>query len=229
MTYSTKTPEPFIPMKPRADNVYNHKFYSRYMRSALVLYGGKSARMGVDKGLLELKGKPLFEWVLESVSQVVDEVVLSLSHKEQIEHINFEKFDVKLAFDEKPRLGPIGGLLSGIKEARGEFVAVAPVDVPLIRAELYELLFQKVKGHEGAVPKIRGFWEPLVAVYERNAMISAIENVIAMGTLEIRSTFLHLDMVEVTQQEIEAIDSDLLSFSNINTMGDLEKLKNILK
>jgi len=199
------------------------------MRSAVVLYGGKSARMGVDKGLLEFKGKPLFLWVLESISRIVDEVVISVSHEEQVKGIDFEKLGVAIAIDERPGLGPMGGLLSGMKKAQGEFVAVAPVDAPLIRAELYELLFQRVKGHEGAVPKIRGYWEPLVAVYNRNAMISAIDNVIAEGTLDIRSAFPYLDMVVIKHQEIEAIDPDLLSFNNINTMGDLEKLKYILK
>jgi molybdopterin-guanine dinucleotide biosynthesis protein A len=195
------------------------------MRSAVILYGGKSARMGADKGKLEFRGKPLFQWVLESISQVVDEIVLSVSHEEQIELIDIVTYDVSIALDERPGLGPMGGLLSGIRKARGEYVAVTPVDAPLISPQLYELLFEKVKGNGAAVPKIRGYWEPLVAVYKGNAMISAIGRAIAGDTLDIRSTFPHLDIVEVKQHEIEAIDPDLLSFNNINTMKDLEILE----
>jgi len=195
------------------------------MRSAVVLYGGKSARMGADKGKLELKGRPLFVWVLESISQVVDEVVISVSTRGQAEGIEFRDYDVIISPDERQGLGPIGGILSGLKRCRGEYVAVAPVDAPLIKPQLYEMLFERAEWHDGAVPKIRGYWEPLVAVYNKNAMIIAIGKAVLNDTLDIQSTFPQMDVVEVAQREIEIIDSDLLSFTNINTRKDLENLE----
>lgn len=198
------------------------------MRSGVILCGGKSARMGADKGLLELKGRPLYQWVLESISTVVDEIVISVSRKEQVDILDFGDFDAIVSQDQRPGLGPIGGLLSGLKTCQGEYVAVAPVDAPLINPQLYELLFERIEDHEAAVPKVRGYWEPLVAVYKRSAMISAIEKAVTDGNLDIRSTFPHLDVVEVGQGEIEVFDPDILSFTNINTGEDLEEITLII-
>jgi molybdopterin-guanine dinucleotide biosynthesis protein A len=184
--------------------------------------------MGTDKGMYEFRGRPLFQWVMESISKVVDEIVISVSNKEQVYGMDLHNHEVIIIPDERPGLGPMGGLVSGFKKCSGDYVAVAPVDAPLIQTSLFDLLFERSKGHDAAVPKIRGYWEPLIAVYRRDAMLSAINTALKQGKLDIRSTFPHMDVVEVDQGEIEFFDPTLLSFININTLEDLEKMNSIL-
>ena len=46
--------------------------------AAVILAGGQGRRMGgADKGLVEYRGRPLIEWVLEVLTPQVDELVIS--------------------------------------------------------------------------------------------------------------------------------------------------------
>jgi len=57
--------------------------------STIILAGGKSERLGAEKGLITLKGKPLIQHVLERISGVTDEVIVVVSSETQKE--NFRK------------------------------------------------------------------------------------------------------------------------------------------
>ena len=46
------------------------------MNSCIILCGGMSTRMGQDKGSMLLEGKPMILHVIETVSDMVDEIVV---------------------------------------------------------------------------------------------------------------------------------------------------------
>ena len=60
------------------------------MRTAIVLAGGRSSRIGVDKGLVILNKKPLVAYVIERLEPVVDEVILVVGSQAQV--IAYEGF-----------------------------------------------------------------------------------------------------------------------------------------
>lgn len=200
------------------------------MKSGIVLAGGKSSRFGKDKALIQLQSKPLVEWVMEAIAKVVDEVILSLSSGS--ESYNFMKgfgTKVRIVMDTKPGLGPISGLYSSFREAKGDYVAVAPCDSPFIQPELYTLLFNKAEGHDGAVPFINNFWEPLHAVYRRKQFIVGIENALSAGKTRPVDTYPYLNIIKVNQEEVKNVDAKSLSFININTRDDLLKANKIME
>jgi molybdopterin-guanine dinucleotide biosynthesis protein A len=202
----------------------------RCVKSGVILAGGKSSRFGKDKALIQFQGKPLVEWVMEAIDKVVDEVILSLSSGP--ENSNFVRGlgkNVRIVMDAKPGLGPISGLCSSFKEAKEDYVAVAPCDSPFIKPELYTLLFKKAEGHDGAVPFINNFWEPLHAVYRRKPFIVGLEKALSAGKTRPVDTYPYLNIKKVRQEEVEAVDAEALSFININTMDDLLKAKKIMK
>ena len=53
-------------------------------RSAIVLAGGFSSRLGQDKGVLELANKPLIRHVVDAVSSVVDETIVVANSQERV-------------------------------------------------------------------------------------------------------------------------------------------------
>lgn len=200
------------------------------MKSGVVLAGGKSSRFGKDKALIQFEGKPLVKWVMEVIDEVVDEVILSVSSGP--ENSNFMEglgANVRIVMDAKPGLGPISGLLSSFKEAKGDYVAVAPCDSPFIKPELYTLLFNKAEGHDGAVPFINNFWEPLHAVYRRKPFIVGLEKALSAGKNRPVDTYPYLNIKKVNQEEVRVVDAEVLSFININTRDDLLKAKKIIE
>jgi molybdopterin-guanine dinucleotide biosynthesis protein A len=198
------------------------------MRSGVILAGGKSSRMGIDKCTILFCGKPLIFWSYSNIKELVDEIILSVSKDKDTEPlIRLLGEDILFAEDEKPNIGPLSGLYSSIKKAKGDYIAVIPCDSPLVKIELYNRLFEIAKGSEGAVPKVGGYYEPLHGVYKRDAMLKAIEKVFEEGRKRPKDTYEYLDIIELTEEEIKTFDPDLHSFFNINSFADLASASGI--
>ena len=95
------------------------------MKSGVILAGGKSTRMGIDKCTVLFCGKPLIYWPYAVLKDVTDEVILSLSmYGEKLPFkMLFGEGEIGVVRDEKPNLGPLSGMLSSFKKAKGEYVA----------------------------------------------------------------------------------------------------------
>jgi molybdopterin-guanine dinucleotide biosynthesis protein A len=198
------------------------------MNSAVILAGGKSTRMGIDKCTVLFHGKPLIYWPVNILKEITDEVIISVSVNKDITVLkNFFKDEVSIINDERSDTGPIEGILSTFKTAKGEYIALAPCDSPLISIELYKRLFDMAEGYDGAVPMVNDFWEPLHGVYKRKSMISAIEKIIEQGKNRPIDTYEHLDIKQLNQDEIMQFDPNLASFININFFSDLQKASGI--
>jgi molybdopterin-guanine dinucleotide biosynthesis protein A len=195
------------------------------MRSGVVLAGGKSSRMKIDKGLILLKDKPLVLWTLERLSEIVDEIVVSVPKSPPFDLLRIIGPEITIVKDEEIGLGPIEGMLLSFKKAKGDYVAVAPCDSPFIQTSLYELLFKEAEGRDGAIPVIRGYHEPLIAVYHRKNSITALNRILTAGNFKIIEAYPFLDLKFVDEATIKTVDSNLRSFININTTEDFMKIE----
>jgi molybdopterin-guanine dinucleotide biosynthesis protein A len=183
--------------------------------------------MGTEKALVQFKGRPLVLWPLTTLSDAADELVVSVSPSPSEELIRILGEDVTVVRDVRSGKGPIEGLLASFRKATGEYVAVAPCDSPFIEVGLYDLLFSRAEGSDGAVPLIDGYYEPLIAVYHRVAFLRALELTIGEGRSKPIDTYRFLDLVFVSETEIADNDLSLDSFININLSHDLEKANKI--
>jgi molybdopterin-guanine dinucleotide biosynthesis protein A len=192
------------------------------MKTGVILAGGRSSRMGVDKCTILFQGKPLIYWPYVLLKDIVDEIIVSVSTGKDTEPLRrFLGDDIQYAEDEKPYLGPLSGIYSSFKMAQGEYIATIPCDSPLVHTDLYGQLFEKAKDFDAAVPMVRGFYETLYGVYKRDAMLKAIEKVFKDGELGPKATYEHLDVVALSEEEIMKFDPDLHSFFNINSFSDI--------
>jgi molybdenum cofactor guanylyltransferase len=200
-------------------------------RSAIVLAGGKGIRMGmVEKALLECEGKSILERLLESLFQVVDEVILSIRDKVQKEKFRpvLEKFpsrDVRFCFDTLEEAGPLEGIRAGLLESRSEYSFTCAGDMPFVDSRVVDLLFEKASGHDAALPRWEDEkYEPLHAVYSKK-MIPELEKALEKGRRSVLTPVLKMqDVMFVEVSEIRKIDPELRTFENINTAEDLESL-----
>lgn len=109
----------------------------------LVLAGGQSRRMGVDKGLLLWQGKSLRQWAAERLAMVCHNVRLSLRHDQAADG------PWPVLHDRYPDSGPMGALATAFDDASVDWL-ILPVDVPLLRPATLARLMLARREHQGA-------------------------------------------------------------------------------
>lgn len=196
------------------------------MRSGIILAGGRSTRFGGgEKSLKPVNGRPMICHVREAIKPLVDEIVVSVRDEQQRDRVFPYLIDGNNAFayDELRDIGPLAGILQSLKAAHGEYVVIVACDMPMVNTHAIELLFEKAKGHDAAVPVGGdGFIEPLHAVYRREPMIRAVEDAVRNGERRIAAPLKNLkDVVYVPADEIKRIDPELKTFLNVNRAEDL--------
>jgi molybdopterin-guanine dinucleotide biosynthesis protein A len=181
--------------------------------TGIVLAGGKSTRMGEDKGLMELNNKPLIDYSIEVLSKVCDELIIGANSLE------YQRFGFPVIPDEIKGIGPIGGIFSCLKASLTQDNVVLSCDIPLITQPVVELLLSKRKDYQIVVPVVNGFPEPLCAYYH-SSVINGLHDLINRDIYKLqyaikqfRTKFLPLDSKLSFYNE--------MLFSNINSSKDL--------
>ncbi|MDC6406981.1 MULTISPECIES: NTP transferase domain-containing protein [Maribacter] len=139
----------------------------------LVLSGGKSTRMGQDKGLISYHGVPQREHIYHLLEDVCDRTFMSIRHDQQ--------GDIPPTFntilDKDEFRGPYNGLLSAHKEYPDVAWLVLACDLPLIDQESITELIEKRDTKKMATAfaqRENPLPEPLCAIWEPEALRTSI-------------------------------------------------------
>lgn len=179
--------------------------------TAVVLAGGRGRRMKADKAGLDVGGRTLLEHVLGQIGPHFDEVLISLSPGQKLAPLSRGR----VVHDETPGLGPLGGLLAGLKGAAHEACAVVACDIPDIDLALLRSLARAGGDAEIAVPVgPSGLYEPLFAVYRRS-IIPEIESLLGRGERSL------LPLYETCRTAVVRFDEPG-RIRNLNTREDYE-------
>jgi len=200
------------------------------MRSAFILAGGQSTRFGADKSLIRIGDRPAIGYVMDNVSEVVDEVVVVARDVAQGKKIRSALGNINLAYDSIIGYGPVAGILAGLRSTRAEYAIALACDMPLVNPDVVNLLFSLARGYDAVVPKWPdGNLEPLHAVYNRSRMAKACEEAIQLGERIILAPLRALPRIRyVSTEELKEIDPELRTFTNVNTPDDLEAIRLLL-
>lgn len=139
----------------------------------LVLSGGKSTRMGTDKGLIEYHGVPQREYLYNLLSQVCENTFISLREEQEDEL----PAAIKTIVDLNEFKGPYNGLLSAHKKYPEVAWLVLACDLPLMDLDaLKELISQRDSAKESTAFALKEnpLPEPLCAIWEPHALQQSI-------------------------------------------------------
>ena len=109
----------------------------------VILCGGKSTRMGTDKGLLKLASTPWAQVAADKMKALQIPVVLSINTAQLNEYSSF--FDASILIADDPQLdiyGPLRGVLSVHKCYPGKDLFVLACDMPLIDISILQQLLE---------------------------------------------------------------------------------------
>jgi molybdopterin-guanine dinucleotide biosynthesis protein A len=181
--------------------------------------------MGRDKRKLRIGGKSFFEIAVENARSISDDVIVSLGSESQAQGL----VDVRFVVDEEKRRGPLYALASTLKKCEKDYVAVLPVDAPLLKTAIYRLMKSTLERDsllEAVIPLGATGPEPLHGVYRTESFLFACESAIFSGKERVLDAVKNLENVRFLElKEFLKVDPKLLSFLNINTPSDLKKLK----
>jgi molybdopterin-guanine dinucleotide biosynthesis protein A len=179
-----------------------------------VLAGGQGRRMGVvDKGLVELAGKPMVAHVLARLAPQVGDLVINANQ-------NLDRYRA-LGYPVVPDAvggfaGPLAGLHAGMTQATGEFVVTAPCDSPFLPLDLVTRLRAGLDRDRAQLAVAKTFDQPHpVFCLVRRDVLPHLAAFLEVGGRKIDAWYATLKIVEVT------FDDEADAFRNINTKDEL--------
>jgi molybdenum cofactor cytidylyltransferase len=106
------------------------------MIGAVILAAGESKRMGGKKLILEVKGKPIIQWVVESFKGIVDDIVVVLGHEPETIIPLLRKLEVRWTINNKYMNGMASSFKEGLEKLKNcESVFLALGDQPFVDKE----------------------------------------------------------------------------------------------
>ena len=187
--------------------------------NGLVLCGGKSKRMGTDKGSIFYHDKSQREYVFELLLQLCNEVFVSVN-EQQLESVQHLPHIQDTIVDK----GPAGGILSAFERNPNVAWLVVACDLPYLNKETIAYLLH----HRNPQKIATAFWnesgefpEPLIAIWEPKSFLF-LRKFVDDGLYCPRKFLMRNDVEMLT-------GPDASLFKNINTKDDYEATMKGLK
>ena len=143
--------------------------------TGMVMAGGKGRRMGgEDKGLLQIHGQPMIQYVLDALCPQVSRILISANRNQD----RYRQLGYPVVTDiSGDFLGPLAGMASALQACETEYLLTAPCDSPLLPATLAEVLFQALeqKRAELSVASDGQRMQPVFALLRRSLLPSLLE------------------------------------------------------
>lgn len=181
--------------------------------TAIIMAGGGSRRMGTDKSMLLIEGRPIIERTCRQLAACFEQVLISANKADKFAFLGFE-----VVPDKVPEQGPLMGIASALEASVNEINFVVACDIPEIETSYVRRILSEAAGSDAdiIVPTTgNGRYEPLFAVYRKSAL-EAINKVLSSGGRKISDVF---DLCKVRNVDLGA------SLVNLNTMAEYEAFR----
>ena len=183
--------------------------------TGVLLAGGKSRRMGRDKARIMFNGQSLVERSLGLLQRFFPTVFIAGDRPE-------------LAGPELPAIPDIypgsalGGLHTGLKTAKTDWIFVAPCDMPFPDGRIVERLLAHRNGYDAVVPRTPEGYEPVFALYHKNCL-PRMESMLRQNRFRIYDFYQRINIRFLDPPELP--EGWQRSLVNVNTLQDLARIK----
>ncbi|MDR2519045.1 MAG: molybdenum cofactor guanylyltransferase [Spirochaetaceae bacterium] len=187
----------------------------RSARSALILGGGKSLRMGYDKKKLALSGAPVMENLITALTGIFKEVLVSSNGP----------FAHPLArvIPDSIGAGPLAGIYQGLACCESACLYVTACDMPFISRPYIEYMREIIRAEDidaCLAARADGFREPFNGFYHKSCR-EPLYNALSRGEYKISLLLDKLKLHIIPPEVVKQYGADL--FFNINTPEDLAR------
>lgn len=190
---------------------------TRAEATLVVLAGGEAKRLGFPKHELVIDGERIVDRLHRRLGPSCFETVVVGRDLDAVPR------GARLVEDRFVVRSPLVGIHAGLAAARTDLTVVVACDMPYVEPSLLTCLLDRADGVDVVVPVVRGYYEPLFAVY-RTTCLQPIERMIERGTLKVSELYPLVDVHEVDEVEVRLHDPRLRSFANLNVPAEIEEV-----
>lgn len=182
-----------------------------------ILAGGKSSRMGTDKGLLLFEGKAMIQYVIEQMLPIFDKLVIVSNNPE------YEKFGLEVIPDLIKDIGPAGGIYTALKHSETKLNFMVSCDMPFVNKEAVDFVFKNRNESQIVLLENQGKLEPLFGVYSKDCEDKWLQ-LIQQEKVKLQDMVLHFKFKKIPVENNEIFAASF--FKNINTKADFDNALN---
>ena len=182
-----------------------------------ILAGGKSSRMGTDKGLLLFEGKAMIQYVMEQMQPIFDKLVIVSNNPE------YEKFGLEVIPDLIKDIGPAGGIYTALNHSDSQLNFMVSCDMPFVTKEAIEFMITNSNESQIVLLENQGKLEPLFGVYSKECEEKWLQ-LIQQGKFKLQDMVLHFKVKTIPVENNEIFAASF--FKNINTKEDFNNALN---
>jgi molybdenum cofactor guanylyltransferase len=187
--------------------------------TGVLLAGGKSLRMGKDKRHLVVGEQTLLHRGLTVLRSIFQEVLVVIAQDSSPLDI-----DARVIRDLVPDGGSLGGIYTGLMQARTPCIFVVGCDMPFLNQSVITHIMTQRAAADIVMAKLAGRLHPMHALYGRRCL-PAMEQMILARQLKIQDLVSHasIQVRYLTEADLHSIDPSWRSFHNVNTPEDFER------
>jgi molybdopterin-guanine dinucleotide biosynthesis protein A len=178
--------------------------------AAIIMAGGKSTRMGRDKAMLPIDGRPMIEHICNTMRPHFRQLLISAGDARKYSFLGIE-----VVTDRLPDHGPLMGIACALEASAHELNVVVACDMPDLDIDFIKGMIRGCEDYDAVVPRTGGsFLEPLCAVY-RKSMVKPLNDALTAGEIKVSDV--------LRRCNVKYIDTrDTGSLRNINTAKEYE-------
>lgn len=191
-------------------DLVDKRWILREHATAIIMAGGASRRMGRDKAMLPLDGRPMIEAVYLQLKDTFPQVLVSSNERGRYAFLGLEVIP-----DREYGFGPLMGIGSALQASASDLNFVVACDAPHIDMLLVREMLRRAEGYDVVVPRTgQGVPEPLFAVYRKSALV-AVRAALQSGQRRVSAVF---DRCRVSYIDIP----DSSRITNLNTPAEYQ-------
>ena len=177
----------------------------------VILTGGKSERMGVDKAKILVDGIALAEKIATELARATKKV--TVLGREPIIGFDF-------ILDDEEFAGPLSALANFSPTEK--FVFVASCDLPFFESSIVSFFKENIDSYDAVVPKCQDKLQPLCALYCADSW-ELLKKLKSQNETRIMSWMNQLKVREISETDMRNANIDPRIPLNINSNEDFQK------
>ncbi len=179
-----------------------------------ILAGGKSSRMGEDKGLILFNGKPMIAHVIEQLKPAVKKIIIVSNNKA------YEQFGFDVINDLVTDIGPAGGILTALSQTDTNYNFICSCDMPFIKTDAINFLIENSFDFEITVAVHQEKIQPLFSVYSKSCL-AEWKNQVQKNNFILQELITQYNLQKLEMKNMQSFDETI--FTNLNSKSELEQ------